>query len=78
MGEQQKESNLHQPNYGWIAAECKACQTCMFVEVREPFGRLPKVGTCKIYEAPESKPQEVMFGGEPCEYYEKDKRKFEK
>ncbi|MEY8317744.1 hypothetical protein AALB19_10590 [Oscillospiraceae bacterium 50-58] len=78
MEEQQKESNLHQPNFGWVGPNPVFCQTCMFVEVREPFGRLPKVAHCKIYEAPEMKPEEVYLKGEPCEYYEKDKRKFEK
>lgn len=73
--EQQKESNIHQPMLGWITANPVYCRTCIFAEVREPFGRLPDTANCMIYEKPELKPDEVYFYGEPCEFYEKEKQK---
>lgn len=72
--DEQKESNLHQPMLGWKTPNPTYCQTCMFVTVREPFGRLPKLANCKIYEGNDLKPDEVLFDGEPCEYYEPDKK----
>lgn len=76
--EKQKESNLHQPMLGWKTPNPVYCLTCKFATVREPFGRLPKLSNCKIYEDADLKPDEVLFDGEPCEYYEPEKGKFEK
>ena len=76
--EEQKESNLHQPMLGWKRPNPVYCRTCRFATVREPFGRLPDLAICMIYEGADLKPDEVTFDGEPCEYYEPEKEKFEK
>lgn len=70
---EQKENNLHQPMMGWKEVKATYCETCIFATVREPFGRLPKLANCKIYEGSHLKPDEVVFDGAPCEYYEKEK-----
>lgn len=76
--DEQKESNLHQPMMGWITANPVYCQTCRFARGEPPFADAPNKASCMIYENPELKPDDVYFYGKPCEYYEKDNRKFEK
>lgn len=76
--DEQKESNLHQPMVGWIHPNPIYCRTCRFAHGMPPFEDSPEKASCMIYEHPEVKPSNVVFDGEPCEYYEKDNRKFEK
>ncbi len=77
--EKQKESNLHQPLFfGGKSIKATHCHTCRFAWIHNPPKKLPENGYCKIYESLESKPEEVLFDGAPCEYYEPDKGKFEK
>lgn len=79
--EEQKESNLHQPlPFGGRVTTHKWCDACMFCEVINPIGRQPQTRYCKIFEPTDSdgKPDEVIYDGEPCEYYEPEKGKFEK
>lgn len=70
-----KKSNLQQTEeiFGCKQVNPKYCETCMFVETREPFGKLPRLANCKIYKYPQSKPEEILFSGAECEYYEKEK-----
>jgi hypothetical protein len=56
---------------GGKARNPKACLTCMFSHGEPPFADTPIKGSCKIYEYPESKPDEVYFDGAECENYEK-------
>ena len=58
---------------GHIALTTKQCETCIFCLIRPPFGRLPDNAHCRIYENP-GKPAAILYDGEPCEYYEKEKR----
>ena len=76
--EKQTESNLHQPVFmGTRETTHEQCSTCIFCEVIEPIGRQPQTRYCKIYGAKDShgKPDEVIYGGERCEFYEREKRK---
>ena len=52
----------------------KYCDTCIFCEILDPFGRSPQTRYCKIYEPDDSdgKPDEVIYEGAECEYYEKE------
>lgn len=52
----------------------KQCETCIFCLVRPPFGRLPNNAHCRIYDN-SGKPSTILYDGEPCEYYEREKRK---
>lgn len=54
---------------GGVPLTIEQCKTCMFCLQREPFGRLPDNGECMIFE--NGKPNEILFDGEHCEYYEK-------
>lgn len=75
---EQKENNLHQPiSGGGRITTHKWCDTCMFCDVIEPIGRQPQTRYCKIYGANDThgKPDEVIYEGAMCEYYEKEKRK---
>lgn len=53
-----------------------SCLTCMFAETIDPIGRQPQTRYCMIYGAKDShgKPDEVLYGGEPCEYYERESK----
>lgn len=66
----------HESGGGKITTH-KWCDTCIFCGVIEPIGRQPQSRYCKIYGATNSpgKPDEVIYEGEICEYYEKEKRK---
>lgn len=72
--DEQKENNLHQPMLGWIQPNPVYCRTCRFAHGKPPFEDSPEKASCMIYEHPETKPSEVAFDGEPCEYYEPDKK----
>jgi hypothetical protein len=50
------------------------CKTCMFrfIESGGEKVEAPDASICEIYEYPDSKPGEVYFNGEDCEYYEKE------
>lgn len=50
------------------------CKTCAFAEIIKPIGRQPQTRYCRIYEPDDShgKPDEVLYEGEECEYYEKE------
>ena len=78
--DEQKESNLHQPMVGWIHPNPIYCRTCQFSHGKPPFEDDPEKAYCRIFGRDDSdgKPMEVYYKGEPCEYYEPDKRKFEK
>ena len=76
--DKQKESNIHQPLMGWIHPNPVYCRTCRFAHGKPPFEDSPEKASCMIYEHPEVKPSKVVFDGEPCEYYEPEKGKFEK
>lgn len=54
----------------------KWCDTCMFCDVIEPIGRQPQTRYCKIYGAKDThgKPDEVIYEGAKCEFYEKEKK----
>lgn len=71
--EKQKESNLHQPIFGGGRPTThKWCDTCMFCDNIVWF---PQMRYCKIYEPKDShgKPDEVIYEGAQCEFYEKQK-----
>lgn len=71
---EQKENNLHRPFFiGGRTTTHRWCDTCMFCDVIEPIGRQPQTRYCKIYEAKDTygKPDEVIYKGEKCEFYEK-------
>lgn len=60
----------------WIGQKTthKWCETCMFCDVIEPIGRQPQTRYCKIYSNDTSgKPDEVIYEGARCEFYEKQK-----
>ncbi|MCI8857161.1 MAG: hypothetical protein HFH26_11565 [Clostridiaceae bacterium] len=78
--DEQKESNIHRPMIGWITANPVYCRTCCFAHGKPPFEDDPEKAYCRIFgrDDSEGKPMEVYYKGEPCEYYEKDNRKFEK
>lgn len=52
------------------------CKTCLFrladVEVAGTTIKRHTYGNCKIFETPEMKPDEVLWEGAECEYYEKE------
>ena len=52
------------------------CKTCLFKLPPLMVGGKSidryTVPFCKLYEQPETKPYEVLWEGEPCEYYEKE------
>ncbi len=52
------------------------CKTCLFRFVKSGEGQVesPEASHCEIYEYPDSKPGEVYFDGEGCEFYEKDEK----
>jgi len=58
---------------GGVPANPKACQTCMFRASEFNGVKLDRADTanCQIYEAPESKPNDVYWNGADCESYEK-------
>lgn len=62
-------------NEQWYAKQPNptACLTCMFrfIEIEGEKVDRPDAGCCEIYEYPESKPNDVIFEGAECEYYEK-------
>lgn len=75
---EQRESNLHQPVFGsGRTTTHKYCDNCIFCDVIEPIGRQPQTRYCKIYGAKDThgKPDEVIYEGARCEFYEKDKQK---
>lgn len=75
---EQKENNLHQPFFGGGRTTThKWCDTCIFCDVIEPIGRQPQTRYCKIYGAKDThgKPDEVIYDGAKCEFYEKEKQK---
>lgn len=51
----------------------KWCDTCMFCEEIDPIGRQPQTRYCKIYgrKNTHGKPDEVIYYGARCEFYEK-------
>ena len=51
--------------------KAKHCQTCLFAHGQPPYADSPDKCHCVIFEYPNSKPTEVYYDGEPCEYYEK-------
>ena len=71
----QDKSNLHQPVWGGgVPTTHKWCDTCMFCEVIDPIGRQPQTRYCKIYGPKDThgKPDEVIYQGARCEFYEKE------
>jgi hypothetical protein len=50
----------------------KACETCIFRPTEYNGIKLDRANTdtCKIYEAPETKPDAVYWDGADCEYHE--------
>ena len=63
----------------------ETCRDCVFrykTSFPAPDGRkIPcteetgyKKSSCHIFEYPKAKPHAVVYGREPCEYYEKEKR----
>ena len=67
--------NANNEIFGVKQISAKFCESCIFCEVREPFGKLPRIGNCRMYQPPHSKPEAVLFGGEECEFYEKEKKR---
>ncbi len=70
----QKKSNLHQPILGGgMPTTHKWCDTCMFCEEIDPIGRQPQTRYCQIYTPKDThgKPDEVIYHGARCEFYEK-------
>ncbi|MDR0539018.1 MAG: hypothetical protein LBG74_00725 [Spirochaetaceae bacterium] len=63
---------------GFVFADCKVCETCMFRYKETPpylYGdgkdHAYENGNCQIYEGDiGDKPYEVMFKGAECELYE--------
>ena len=66
-----KEKLLDSGGGGGRKADC-VCESCIFAAVIDPIGRQPKMRYCKIYETDDSegKPDDVLYEGVPCEYYE--------
>lgn len=54
----------------------KYCRSCRFSRGTAPFENGPEKAYCMIFSRNEgeAKPPEVYYDGEPCEFYEKDKR----
>lgn len=70
----ESKSNLHSDEvFGCKPINPAYCESCIFCEVRKPFGKLPRIGNCQIYTPPDSKPEAVLFDGAECEYYEREK-----
>ncbi len=67
-----RSKDLNGEVFGCKQVNALWCETCIFAETREPFGRLPKLGVCKVFK---SKPEEVLFDGARCEFYEQEKRR---
>ena len=73
----ENKSNLQNANneiFGGRPTNAMYCKTCMFAANFESIGRQPQMRYCKIYEPDDShgKPDEVLYEGEECEYYEKE------
>ena len=53
------------------------CRTCIFAHGEPPFADSPEKAYCRIYERDKgtSKPPEVYYDGERCEFYEQEKRR---
>ena len=70
-----RSDDLKNEMFGSIPTTHKWCDTCMFCEIIEPIGRQPQTRYCKIYEPKDSagKPDEVIYEGAKCEFYEKQK-----
>lgn len=67
--------NSEHETCGGCKVTCKWCETCMFCDVVDPIGRQPQTRYCKIYGNNDShgKPDEVIYEGAKCEFYEKQK-----
>ena len=52
----------------------KWCDTCMFCGIIEPSGRQPQTRYCRIFTPEDTlgKPDEVIYDGARCEFYEKE------
>ena len=70
-----RENNLRNfdETFGCRRINPKYCMTCRFARGEPPFEDAPEKGRCMIYsrEEGESKPDEVYFDGQPCEFYHK-------
>jgi hypothetical protein len=62
-------------NEGWktMQPNARACETCMFRPIVFDGVEIDRAnaGNCQIFEYPDIKPKEVLFGGADCEFYEK-------
>ena len=52
------------------------CESCLFCDVIDPVGRVPQSRYCLIYDVKSThgKPDEILYDGEKCEFYEKEKK----
>lgn len=53
------------------------CSSCVFAETIDPIGKQPQTRYCMVYGRKDSrgKPDEVLYNGAKCEFYEKEKQK---
>lgn len=73
---EKRSDDLKGEVFGGRITTHKWCDSCLFCDVIEPIGRQPQTRYCKIYEPKDSegKPDEVIYNGAMCEFYEKDKK----
>lgn len=72
---EEMKNNLHQPFYGDGRVTTHTwCDSCLFCAFIEPLGRQPQVRYCKIFSPKDTngKPDEVIYEGGECEYYEEE------